>query len=63
MHWRFKPATLDGRPVAQALTVVIDFQLPKKQSRWHLVGASFHLDPGVTLPSPARVIPWEPASP
>lgn len=52
-HWRILPATLLGRAVSYTMEVEVDFQLPGKQSRWHLVGASFHPDPGVIPPSVA----------
>jgi TonB family protein len=52
-HWRFEPGTLGDRPIAQTMEFEMEFQLPNKQSRWHLVGASFHPDPGVIPPSVA----------
>jgi TonB family protein len=48
---RFQPATLDGRPVTHVLEVVVEFQLPSKQSRWHLVKVSFDAKEGATAPA------------
>ena len=53
-QWRFQPATLDGRPVAHVIEVEIDFQLPAKQSRWHLMNVSFVPEEGITPPVIAR---------
>jgi TonB family protein len=52
-HWRILPATLLGRAIPYTMEVEVGFQLPNKQSRWHLVGVSFHPDPGVTPPAVA----------
>jgi TonB family protein len=51
---RFEPARVDGRPVAHVIEVVVPFQLPLKQSRWHLVKVSFKPEEGVTSPSIAH---------
>jgi TonB family protein len=48
---RFQPATLDGRPVTHVVEVVVEFQLPSKQSRWHLVKVSFDPKEGATPPA------------
>ena len=29
-HWKFKPALLNGQPVAMVVTLIIEFKLPKK---------------------------------
>lgn len=47
---RFAPATLDGKPVVHTTACEVEFHLPKKQSRWHLVGARFYTQPGMTPP-------------
>lgn len=39
--WRIAPSTLAGKSVASVRTVAVDFALPDKQSRWHLIGARF----------------------
>ena len=35
--WRIAPSTLAGKSVASVRTVAVDFALPDKQSRWHLI--------------------------
>ena len=52
-RWQFEPGTLAGRPIAQTVEYEVEFQLPSKQSRWHLVGMTFRLDPGVAPPTVA----------
>jgi TonB family protein len=47
---RFEPATLDGTPVLNVIEVEVDFQLPAKQSRWHLMRVAFDPEEGVTAP-------------
>jgi TonB family protein len=49
-QWRFAPATREGHAIAQPLDADVEFHLPNKQSRWHLVGAKFYPGPGVTSP-------------
>jgi TonB family protein len=48
--WRIAPSTLAGKSVASVRTVAVDFALPDKQSRWHLIGARFPSAPGTARP-------------
>jgi TonB family protein len=50
-EWRFSPGTYQGRPVAVFTNVSVDFRLPSKQSRWHLVRATFHAPDGASRPT------------
>jgi TonB family protein len=43
-QWRFKPNTKSTR-------VAVDFSLPSKQSRWHLIGVDFRPPEGVSRPT------------
>ncbi len=43
-QWRFKPGTKPSR-------VTVDFSLPSKQSRWHLIGVDFRPPEGASRPS------------
>jgi TonB family protein len=45
-QWRFAA----GRRQPQSVTFPIDFVLPSKQSRWHLVGAEFKTPAGASRP-------------
>lgn len=49
-QWSFRPGiTVDSR--AKVVTQIqVDFRLPSKQSRWHLIGAHFHTPPSVSRP-------------
>jgi TonB family protein len=49
-QWRFMPGTLQGQPVAVLTTVTVDFRLPDKQSRWHLIKAEFKPPEGASRP-------------
>jgi TonB family protein len=49
-QWRFTPGTLEGRPVPVAMTVPVEFHLPDKQSRWHLIRAEFTPPEGASRP-------------
>jgi TonB family protein len=40
-QWRYTPGTRQGQPVPVVMTVPVDFRLPDKQSRWHLIRAEF----------------------
>lgn len=52
-QWRFQPGT------PQLETFQIDFALPSKQSRWHLVGAEFKTPRELRArPSPLPTIRW-----
>ncbi len=44
-EWRFKE-----RPVPAPATIAVDFRLPSKQSRWHLIRASFSQLEGASRP-------------
>lgn len=48
--WRFWPGIHDGKNVDTHITVPVDFVLPSKQSRWHLVEVSFRPPEGVSRP-------------
>jgi TonB family protein len=49
-QWRFMPGTLQGQPVPVVMTVPVDFRLPDKQSRWHLIRADFQPPEGASRP-------------
>jgi len=49
-HWSFLPGSLEGRPVPVVTTVPIEFRLPDKQSRWHLIRAEFLPSEGASRP-------------
>lgn len=53
-RWRFRPATFQGAPVAVLMNIPIDFRLPARPSRWHLVGVAFRPPPGASRPSVLR---------
>jgi len=43
-RWRFKPGT-------GSISAPVDFSLPSKQSRWHLIGVDFHPPEGASRPT------------
>jgi TonB family protein len=49
-QWRFMPGNFQGQPVPVAMTVPVDFRLPDKQSRWHLIRAEFTPLEGASRP-------------
>ena len=49
-HWRFTPGTRQGQPVPVDMTIPVDFRLPDKQSRWHLIRAEFTPPEGASRP-------------
>ena len=49
-QWRFTPGTRQGQPVPVVMTVTVDFRLPDKQSRWHLIRAEFTPPEGASRP-------------
>lgn len=49
-HWRFTPGTRQGQPVPVVMTIPVDFRLPDKQSRWHLIRAEFTPPEGASRP-------------
>lgn len=54
-QWRFRPRRDTSRPIAEARLVWVDFRLPEKQSRWHLINVEFHPSTGITRPLFAKV--------
>jgi TonB family protein len=42
-QWRFQPDT-------KSISVPVEFSLPSKQSRWHLIGVDFHPPEGASRP-------------
>jgi hypothetical protein len=62
-RWRFTPGLFQGRPAPVLTDVAVDFFLPSRQSRWHLVGVAFHPPDGASdLSQPLRrcIIPPAP---
>ena len=49
-QWRFRPPPLEGRPLPAPITVPVEFRLPDKQSRWHLIRADFTPPDGASRP-------------
>jgi TonB family protein len=49
-QWRFTPATRQGQPVSVVMEIPVDFRLPEKQSRWHLIRAKFTPPDGASRP-------------
>jgi TonB family protein len=49
--WRFKPGTENDRIVPTFVTIPVDFVLPAKQTRWHLIRAAFRPTEGVSQPA------------
>ena len=49
-QWRFTPGTRQGQPVPVVMTIPVDFRLPEKQSRWHLIRAEFTPPEGASRP-------------
>jgi TonB family protein len=49
-QWRFTPGTREGQPVPVDMTIPVDFRLPDKQSRWHLIRAEFTPSNGASRP-------------
>ena len=50
-EWRFRPGMYQGRPVPVLLSIPVDFRLSDKQSRWHLVQATFQVPEGASRPA------------
>jgi TonB family protein len=49
-QWSFRPAVNPG-PQAKTVTQIhVDFRLPSKESRWHLIGVRFQAPAGVSRP-------------
>lgn len=55
-HWRFMPGTFQGQPVPVVTTVAVDFRLPEKQSRWHLIRVEFTPPAGASRPQFSKTI-------
>jgi TonB family protein len=53
-QWRFTPGLYRGRPSATLTEVAVDFRLPARPSRWHLVGVTFFTPTGVSDPAFAK---------
>src|SRR2546425_1079694 len=49
-EWRFTPGSHQGRPVQVTANVAVDFLLPSKQSRWHLIRVAFDPPEGASRP-------------
>jgi TonB family protein len=49
-QWRYMPGTFEGRPVPAPITLPVEFRLPDKQSRWHLIRADFTPPEGASGP-------------
>ncbi len=49
-RWQFKPGTFASLPIPVYVSFAIDFRLPAKQSRWHLMQATFSLPNGASRP-------------
>ncbi len=47
-QWRYAPGTAQWHP--SRVTAEVDFRLPDKQSRWHLLKAEFHTGEGISRP-------------
>ena len=56
-QWKFERFALPAIVALEPATVAVDFLLPAKLSRWHLVSASFDVPDGVTRPV-FHVIPY-----
>lgn len=49
-RWRFTPGLFQGRPAPVETDIAVDFFLPSRQSRWHLIRAVFHPPEGASEP-------------
>jgi TonB family protein len=49
-QWRFAPNPSADQAAPRTLNIAVDFLLPDKLSRWHLMGESFHPPEGATRP-------------
>jgi TonB family protein len=51
-EWTFRPPLADlGGGIALRTQIRVDFRLPEKQSRWHLIRAEFHAPAEVSRPT------------
>jgi TonB family protein len=49
-RWRFTPGLYKASPAPVLTDLAVNFFLPGRQSRWHMVGVTFHLSEGVSEP-------------
>jgi TonB family protein len=49
-RWAFEPAATEGGPTEVTTDISVNFLLPSKRSRWHLLGVSFTTPEGGTRP-------------
>lgn len=49
-RWSFRPAVTPDPRIKTVRQIHIDFRLPSKESRWHLIGVRFQTPPGVSHP-------------
>ena len=54
-RWRFWSGMREGKGVDTRVTIPVDFVLPSKQSRWHLIRAIFNPPEGVSQPAFRKV--------
>ena len=48
--WRFAPGSYQGQPTPAPVSIAVDFFLPAKRSRWHLIQATFRPPEGASRP-------------
>jgi TonB family protein len=48
--WRFTPGLYKASPAPVLTDLAVNFFLPARQSRWHMVGVTFHPSEGVSEP-------------
>src|SRR5205814_7182147 len=49
-QWQFMPSSHEERPLPAPVTVPVEFRLPDKQSRWHLIRVDFTPPEGASRP-------------
>ena len=49
-QWHFRPAVSQPGRLNVASRIAVDFRLPSKQSRWHLIQVQFNTPPGALRP-------------
>ncbi len=49
-QWRFEPVVDQGQLYRTAARITVDFRLPTKRSRWHLIQAQFDTPSGASRP-------------
>ena len=50
-RWRFAPGSYQGKPAPVFASIPVDFFLPAKRSRWHLIQATFRPPEGASRPT------------